>query len=162
MNVKLDDFDIRILNIVQHNNRYSAEQVAEMVGLSSSAVQRRLKRLRDERIILAEIAVLSPEAIGQKLTAVVAVTLEQEHPEVLDEFKNLMVVTPEVMQCYYVTGDVDFILIITVKDMQDYEAFTSRFLSANPNVRRFNTSVVINIVKLGLAFPLEASAPARA
>jgi Lrp/AsnC family leucine-responsive transcriptional regulator len=81
---------------------------------------------------------------------IVDVTLERERPDIMDEFKRSMRATPEVMQCYYVTGDTDFILIVTARDMRHYEAFTNQFFFNNPNVRRFHTSVVMDRVKVRL------------
>lgn len=87
---------------------------------------------------------------------IVEVTLERERPDILDEFKTSMRATPEVMQCYYVTGEIDFILMVTARDMTQYEAFTNRFFFNNPNVRRFHTLVVMDRVKVGLSVPIFA------
>lgn len=156
---RLDSFDIRLLNAVQHNNRVTADELSETVGLSPSACLRRLKRLRKEGVIESEIAVISPQAIGQTLTMVVEVTLERERPDILDEFKKSMRLTPEVMQCYYVTGEIDFILVVTARNMQEYEAFTQRFFFDNPNIMRFHTLVVMDRVKVGLSVPLALEPP---
>ena len=145
----MDSFDKKILDIVQQNNQLSTERIAEQVNLSPSAVQRRLKRLRKDGIIEADVAIISPQASGRLLTIIVEVTLEQERliSSVLDEFKKLVLNTPEVMQCYHVTGNADFILIIAAKDMQEYEALTRRLFIDNRSVRRFQTSVVVSRVK---------------
>jgi Lrp/AsnC family leucine-responsive transcriptional regulator len=145
----MDLFDKKILAIVQQNNQLSADKIAEQVNLSASAVQRRLKRLRKDGVIEADVAIISPQASGRLLTIIVEVTLEQERliSSVLDEFKKLVLNTPEVMQCYHVTGNADFILIIAAKDMQDYEALTHRLFINNRSVRRFQTSVVVSRVK---------------
>ncbi len=66
-----------------------------------------------------------------------------------------MIGAPEVTQCYYVTGQADFILILTLKDMQDFDAFTRRIFSEDSNVRRFQTSIVVNAVKSGLSVPID-------
>jgi Lrp/AsnC family leucine-responsive transcriptional regulator len=157
----MDAFDIKILNIVQRDNRLSAEKIAERVGLSPSSVQRRLKRLRKSGIIEADVAVVSPEAAGRRLIAIVGVTLQQERPlgPEMQEFKKLMLQAPEVMQCYHVTGDSDFVLIITAKDMQEYEALTRRFFVENKSVRRFYTSIVVSRVKFGTIIPLTPEKP---
>jgi Lrp/AsnC family leucine-responsive transcriptional regulator len=153
----VDSFDIKILNIVQRDNRLSAEKIAERVGLSPSAVQRRLKRLRADGIIEADVAVISPEAIGRTLIAIVGVIIDKERPlsMALAEFKNLMLKTPEVMQCYDVTGEADFIVVITVRDMQEYETISRRLFMENPNVRRYKTSLVVRRIKSGTIVPLD-------
>lgn len=153
---RFDAFDVKLLKIVQYDNRLTAEALSERVGLSPSACQRRLKRLRDEGVIEADISVISPEAVGRQLTMIVEVTLERERPDIMDEFKRSMIATPEVMQCYYVTGDTDFILILTARDMKHYEQFTKRFFFDNPNIRRFHTLVVMDRVKTGLYVPVAA------
>lgn len=155
MRMDLDEFDLKILDSVQRNNRLAAEEIAEKACLSPSAVGRRLRRLRRSGVIEAEVAIIAPEAIGRNLIAIVEVALERDKSHILAEFKELMLNAPEVMQCYYITGDGDFIVIMTAKNMQDYEAFARRFFSENPSVRRFRTSIVISRVKSGLTVPLE-------
>ena len=152
---RVDEFDIKILELLQHNNRLTADQLSDMVNLSASACQRRIKRLRDDGVIAAEIAVLSPAAVGRDLMMIVGVTLEREHPQIIKNFKDSMSRMPEVMQCFYVTGDPDFVLILTAKSMEHYEEFTQRFFFENPNIRRFQTSVVMDRVKMGLSVPLD-------
>ncbi|MBP5855606.1 Lrp/AsnC family transcriptional regulator [Marivibrio halodurans] len=150
----MDDFDRAILSRMQLNSRVTAETLSREVGLSPAACQKRLKRLRERGVIEREVAVLSPRAVDRGLTLIVAVTLETERPEALDAFKQRMRAAPEVMQCYYVTGDADFVLILTTRDMADYEAFTRRHFFAESNVSRFNTQVVMDRTKVSLAVPL--------
>lgn len=154
--IRLDEFDVKLLKVVQYDNKLTAEAMSERVGLSPSACQRRLKQLRDRGIIEADISVISPETVGRQLTLIVQVTLERERPDIMDEFKRSMIATPEVMQCYYVTGEIDFILILTARNMRHYEQFTKQFFFDNPNIRRFHTLVVMDRVKAGLYVPIVA------
>lgn len=158
----LDAFDLKLLSILQVSTRGTADELAAAVGLSPSACLRRVRRLREAGVIEAEVAVVSPRAVGRELTMVVQVALERERADIIDAFKRAMRATPEVMQCFYVTGDIDFILVVTVPSMEDYEAFTNRFFFQNPNVRRFTTLVVMDRVKVGLAVPIEAARTAEA
>jgi len=151
----LDAFDRKLLNLMQTDTRRTAHELSEAVGLSPSACLRRLNKLRETGVIEAEIAVVSPAAVGHRLTMVVEVSLERERPDIMSDFKKAMRRTPEVIQCYYVTGEVDFILIVAVQSMSDYEAFTNDFLFNNKNIKRFNTLVVMDRVKVGLAVPIE-------
>lgn len=153
--MELDGFDRKLLRAVQADNQLNAERLGEAVGLSPSACLRRLRRLREAGVIEAEIAVVAPETLGRALMMVVEVTLEREQPDLMDDFKRSMRATPEVMLCFYVTGEIDFVLVVTAKTMRDYEDFTRRFFFDNPNVRRFNTRVVMDRVKFGLAVPIE-------
>jgi Lrp/AsnC family leucine-responsive transcriptional regulator len=154
----MDSFDTKILQIVQENNRYTAEELSQKVGLSPTACQRRLKQLRDNGTILKDISVVSPKAVGRQFTMIVEVSLEREHITNLEAFKKSMRAMPEVMQCYYVTGQADFILVLTAESMEDYVEFTNRFFVENPNVRRFHTSVVMDSVKVGLSIPISTAA----
>ncbi|MEH6476127.1 MAG: Lrp/AsnC family transcriptional regulator [Sneathiella sp.] len=153
----MDEFDLKLLELVQENSRLTAEQLSETVGLSPTACQKRLKKMRDTGVITKDVSVLNREIVGRSLTMIVEVTLERERPEFLDQFKETMLKTPEVMQCYYVTGNADFIVILTAKDMKDYEDFTRRFFFHNSNVKRFHTNVVMDNVKVGLSVPVSLS-----
>ena len=157
MKNKLDLLDLKILDIVQKNNRLLTEKIAKKVSLSPSAVRRRLEQLRFAGVIQQDIAVISPEAVGRKLMAIVGVTLEQERPNIIDGFRRTMIDAPEVMQCYNVTGEVDFVVVMTVKDMEEFEAFSLHYFSENPHVRRFQTNVVVRTVKYGLTVPLRSA-----
>lgn len=151
----LDSLDRKLLAIVQRDNRTTADTLSDAVGLSPSACLRRLRALRERGVIQADIAVVQPAALGRSLTMVVEVSLERERPHLMDEFKRSMRATPEVMLCFYVTGDTDFILVVTARSMEDYEAFTRRFFVENPNISRFSTMVVMDRVKVGLAVPVD-------
>ena len=109
--MKIDSFDKSILRLLQQNNRLTADDLAEKVGLSSSAVQRRLKRLRSEKIIEADISIISPTVAGIEVTCIVDVSLERGTSQALEKFKSSMLKCKEVAQCYYVTGSADFILV---------------------------------------------------
>ena len=150
----MDSFDARILDAIQRNNRLTAEALSERVGLSADACRKRLARLREAGVVEADIAVLSPEHLGRGLVLIVEVTLETERPRDLDRFKARMREAPEVMQCYYVTGNADFVLILTARDMADYEAFTRRHFFDAGNIARFRTSAVMDRVKVGFSMPV--------
>ncbi|MGC1320970.1 MAG: Lrp/AsnC ligand binding domain-containing protein [Candidatus Udaeobacter sp.] len=153
MSSGLDEFDLKLLDAVQRNNRLTARQLGEKICLSPAAVQRRLRRLRERKIIEAEVAVVSPDAVGRSLIAIVEVTLDTHVAKALEEFERAIQSAPEVMQGYLVTGNADFILLVTAKSMEDYNAFVLEFLSKKAHVKHFNTSVVIRRVKWGVALP---------
>lgn len=153
----IDHLDAKILNLVQQNNRLTVEQIGDQVGLSGSACQRRLGRLRKEKIIRSDVAIVDPAKVGKQLTMVIDVTVEREKPDIMAKFKDTMRRHPQVMQCYYVTGDKDFILIVNMSDMEEFEAFQNEFCTENPSISRFSTSVVVDPVKVGLTVPVEGS-----
>lgn len=154
--IELDRADLALLNAVQKNNRLSSEELAKRVNLSATACQRRLKRLRDQGVIEADVSIVSPKAVGRRVTVVVLVSLERERADIIDRFKTAIRTTREVMIGYYVTGDADFLLIVTAKDMEDYEQFTRRFFYENTDIKGFKTMVVMDRVKAGFAFPIES------
>ena len=151
----MDSADRRILEIVQRNNRLPAEKIAAEAGMSASSVQRRLKQLRADGTIAADVSVLSPEVAGRGVTAIVEVTVgDRPLRRVLSEFRSLMLATDEVQQCYHVTGRGDFLLILTARDMGDFEALVRRLFVDNPSVARFETSIVVSRVKWTTRLPI--------
>jgi Lrp/AsnC family leucine-responsive transcriptional regulator len=152
--IELDDADRRILSVLQEDNLIPADGLGERVGLSASSALRRVKRLRQAKIIVADVSVVDPKAVGQAAMFIVEVTLERESAEVVEAFKRRMRAAPEVQQCYYVTGDADFVLIVTARDISDYEQIIDRLFFEERNIRKFKTGVVLNRVKATLAVPV--------
>ena len=150
----MDRFDAALLTALQHNSRATAEALSQQVGLSPDACRKRLARLRASGLIEAEIAIVNPARVGRGLILIAEVTLQNERKVDLDRFKAAMQAAPEVMQCYYTTGNADFILILSARDMADYEDFTRRHFFAEDNVLRFRTSAVMDRVKTGFAIPI--------
>jgi len=150
---KLDIFDQKILHEVQLNNQLTSAQLSEKIGLSPTSIQRRLNRMRAEKVIEADVAIASSAALGRSLTMMIAVTLERERADIIDQFKNSVRREPVVMSAYYVTGDNDFILIVSAKDMDEYEAFTRNFLYENPDIKGFKTTVVMDRIKASFYIP---------
>ena len=146
---ELDEYDKKLLRQLQQNNKITAEELGLLVNLSTSAVQRRLKRLRDDKMIEADVSIISPKAAGIGITCVVDVILEVGNSKAIDNFKTAMQACTEVMQCYYVTGTYDFVLIVNTVDMQHYDDFSKKQIMDNPNVKHFYTHVVMDKVKVG-------------
>lgn len=144
----LDEFDVKLLRLLQQNNRLTAAELSAAVNLSSSAVQRRLKRPHDEKVIEADVSIVSPSVAGLSVMCVVDVILRDGNSQALEKFKSTMHKRPEVAQCYFVTGTYDFVLLVHAKDMHHYEAFAKRWLMDNPNVKHFYTHVVMDRVKV--------------
>jgi Lrp/AsnC family transcriptional regulator, leucine-responsive regulatory protein len=151
----LDHFDLRILAILQRDNQISNQSLAAEIGLSPPACMRRVKRLRDEKYILQDVSVVDPNKVGLPLMMLVMVQVERERVDLLDEFKRFLNSLPEVMQCYVVTGRADFVIMISMRDVDHYEEFSTRVFRQNPNIRHFETMVVMSKVKVGLSLPLD-------
>lgn len=148
--------DATLINALQQNARIGLESLAELTGLSTATVQRHLKRLKDDGIISQEIVLVDPVSVGQSMTFVVMVELERERIDQLDEFTRRATAEPQVQQCYYITGEADFCLVCTARDIADYEAMTHRLFFKDANVRRFRTSVVMSRKKACLTVPVTA------
>lgn len=155
--MRIDRIDARILTALQKDNRLTSDQLSAIVNLSPTAVQRRLKRLRATGVILADVSIVSPKAVGRPITMIVFVTLERGRAAIVDRFKQSIRAAPEIMSGYYVTGEGDFVLVVTATSMDDYEEFTRRF-SENPDIKCFETHVVMDRVKCGFTVPIEAAA----
>ena len=151
---QLDEFDHRILRHLQRDALATGEEIGAEIGLSAAAVQRRIKRLRQIGAIRATVAVLDPTIVGQAMSFVISVELERERADMLDAFRRAAREDANVQQCYYVTGSTDFVLVVTARDMADFELFTRRLLFDNANVRRFTTNVVLSRDKVGVSLPL--------
>ncbi|ONG51775.1 AsnC family transcriptional regulator [Pseudoroseomonas deserti] len=144
--VELDSFDQALLTEVQRDNQAPARLLAERVGLSDSAVLRRLRRLRQAGVILADVAVVHPAVLGRPLTLHVLVSLEREGSALLDAFTRKLRGREEVRQAWYVTGEADFVLLLNLASMEAYEAFTREVFLDDPNVRGFRTIVAMREV----------------
>ncbi|MDW3206992.1 MAG: Lrp/AsnC family transcriptional regulator [Alphaproteobacteria bacterium] len=153
--LEIDAFDRKILALVQADCRQTTEAIGAEVGLSPTAVQRRLKRLRAAGAIRREIAVLDGAVTGNRITLIVHVTLTKGRGQAVDGFKARMRKLPEVQQCFYTMGESDFVLIVTAKSVTDYEAFTRRALFDDANVAHFKTTIAMDTVKTGLDVPLD-------
>ncbi len=152
--MELDPFDRQLLNLVQEDSAQTTEQFAEKVRLSASAIQRRLRRMREQGIIVREIAVVDARKLGRSTSFVVSIQVERERPELLGELRRWLANQEHVQQAFYVTDEADFVLVICAPDTETYDALMARLVSENPNVKRFTTNVALSVVKRGLTIPV--------
>ncbi len=152
--VTLDDFDLKILRLVQVDNQMPQRTIGDKVGLSPAAVARRLQYLRENKVIRQDIAVVDESLVERPLTIVVHITTENERLDLLDGMKDRFQRCPQVRQCYYVTGEMDFILIMNVKDMAEYTQLTRELFFEGGNVQSFRTCVSMENVKTDGPLPL--------
>lgn len=151
----IDKFDKQILRILQKNNMTPQRDIGEEIGLSAAAVQRRIKRMRESGIILSDVSILDRSQVGNPITLIVEVSLHTDSIASIDKAKADFTGAQEVQQCYYVTGEADFVLVILVESMQDYEGLTRRIFYNNENIKHFKTTVTMNIIKAGLEIPVK-------
>lgn len=143
----LDRQDRAILRIVQRDNKTPQRVIAEQVTLSAAAVQRRIVAMEAAGVIAKHVAIVDPDAVYVTITAIVEVRLKNESAAAVDSAKALFRETPEVQQCFYVTGGISFILIIVAPDMRSYEGLTRRLFAENSLVESFRTLVALDRVK---------------
>ncbi|MGH8786683.1 MAG: Lrp/AsnC family transcriptional regulator [Cupriavidus necator] len=155
MALQLDAYDKKLLQLLQTNNRLSQRELADAVNLSPSAVNRRNAALEADSVITGNIAVVDPARVGKPITVLVQVKLESERLDLLDEVKKRFVDCPQVQQVYYVTGEFDFLLVLAVADMTEYEQLTRELFFVSGNVKSFQTHVAMQRAKVSLAVAIE-------
>ena len=159
--VTLDELDRRLLERLQRDTTATAEAHGSAVGLSPSSVQRRIKRLRESGVIRREVAILDTDALGKRMTFIVGVKVDFGQKAQVDALKRRLLADPRTQQAYYVTGEVDLIVIVVVSDMQDYDDWSKTLLLSSPAMLRFQSNVVIEGLRVGLEVPVEPD-PQRA
>ena len=152
--IDLDAIDRRILDGLQRNGRVSNVDLARDVGLSPSPCLRRVRELEAAGVIDRYVAVLDPGAVGLSLSVFVQVTLERQIESALDTFERVVAARPEVMECYLMTGDADYLLRVVVADVAAYEQFLKNHLTRIPGVASIKSSFALNRVKYETALPL--------
>ncbi len=154
----LDKLDRSILRRLQENGRETYDVIGEQVGLSPSAVLRRVKRLEEAGVIERYVALVPPEKVGLGLTAYLNVRLEKSTEihkrNPMDAFKQSVQNWPEVVECASLTGDMDYLLRVVVSDMQHYSRFIMETLLKHPSVADCKTSFVLDRVKATTSVPV--------
>ena len=154
----LDKLDRAILRSLQNNGRETYDVMGQAIGLSPSAVLRRVKRLEDSGVIDRYVALVKPETVGLSLTAHLNVRLEkytESHKRnPMDVFRASVQAWPEVVECVALTGDTDYFLRVVVEDMAHYSRFVMDTLLKHPSVQDCKTSFVLDRVKATTAVPV--------
>ncbi|MER9518858.1 Lrp/AsnC family transcriptional regulator [Mesorhizobium sp. M0243] len=134
--------------MLQKNRRLSVAELAKLVDSSAVSCMRRVNKLRSTGVIVADISLVDSKALRRSLTVVVTVELDRKRPNFADHFKRSMRAAREVNQCYMVTGDADFVLILTVENLEVFDVFARTKLFADPNVRKFKSMITLDCVKM--------------
>ena len=143
-----DSFDLKLLNAMQENADRTAEQLAEIVALSPSAIARRLRRLREEGAIARTVSLLSAQLVDQRLRALVSIQLHDHAPAGgLADLRDRLQDLDEVQLCLEVSGSDDMVLLVACRDMAAFNAFADRELASSQVVRRYETSFVKKEIK---------------
>lgn len=151
----MDALDRRILREVQRDCSLSAAVLAERCATTESTALRRLKRLRRDGVIRAEVAIVDGEKVGRGLLLFVSVRLEREDKRGVKAFVDRIRAHRDVLQFYFVTGTTDYVILLSVRSMEDYDRFVQDMLVSDPLVILSDTNVVIRPLKMSLAIPLD-------
>jgi Lrp/AsnC family leucine-responsive transcriptional regulator len=139
LTTSMDDVDRRILNTLQLDSSHTNAELAELVHVSPPTCLRRVKQLTEAGILARQVAIVSPEKVGARLTAIVEISLDVQAAERMAEFEALVAAEAAVLQCYRVAPGPDFVLIVQLADMPAYHALAHRLFAAHANVRNVKT-----------------------
>ena len=153
-NSTLDEIDRRILRALQENARVSNVELAELVGVSPSPCWRRVRDLEQKGVISRYVTLLDPGSIGLPVSVVIQVSLERQVEAALETFESAVAEWPEVMECYLMTGDADYMLRVVVADLDAYQRFLLDHLTRVPGVASIKSSFALKQVKYRTALPL--------
>lgn len=152
---QLDATDKQILNLLQDDATLPLKTIAKRANTSVATAQRRISQLNEQKIIERQVAIIDPVKVGYHLTALVMVKMAHSNTSMQHRFERLMSAQRQVMSCYEISGDYDFVLVVNSKNMQDYYRFTRNVLTGDNNVAHFNSQFVMNFVKSGTKIELE-------
>ncbi len=154
MQPELDRTDVRILDLLQSHGDLSAAQVAERLSLTASTCWRRITRLEEQGVILRRVALLDREKLGLSVMVFSHVKLAGHGRDALLRFEQAVRAHPEILECYTLMGETDFLLRIVCRDIKAYEAFFLDHLSRFPGVQSVNSSIALAVIKEMTALPL--------
>ena len=151
---KLDDIDKEIIKIMQDNCRITVKELSERLGLSATPVFERIKKLENTGVIQKYVALIDPIKLGRKLIAFLHVSIKGHSSDSLNQFIDYITELDEVMECYHVTGEFDFIIKVVTRDMESYNQFILTKLSVVPNISRVHSQFSLSVRKNTTAYTL--------
>lgn len=155
MTYTLDRLDLRILAALQENNQATAQELAERVPLSPSAILRRIRQYREAGIIAADVSVLAPEQVGgERISVLYMIQLESHAPNAVGDFRSHLSGAPQVQVCLEISGIFDIACIAIFRGMAEFNVFSDGQIAEHPSVRRYEASFVKKRIKFTLAVPL--------
>ena len=153
----LDRIDRKILTILQQNARITNKELASQLGLSPPPTLERVKKLESSGFITGYAALLDPKKIDLGTVMMVSVSLHQHSQDAIDEFYSAVESLAEVLECYHVTGDDDFMLKVVCKDIVEYERFVREKLAKLNSLGKIKSSVVLSTLKNASQYPIRES-----
>jgi Lrp/AsnC family leucine-responsive transcriptional regulator len=158
----MDDIDRHILKTLQEDARITNAELADKVGLSAAPCLRRVRALEESGVIRKHVTLLDPKAINLGVTVFVQITLDLQVENRLEVFEKAILRRPEVLECYLMTGDSDYLLRVVVHDVEAYEQFLKQSLTRLEGVAGIKSSFALKQVKYSTVLPLDASGTATA
>lgn len=158
----MDAMDYRILRALQEDGRLSSQALAERVGLSTSPCWRRVRRLQEEGVIQATVALVDPRKAGLQVTAIAMVSLEDHHPDSVEEFSRMVIERPEILECHATSGQHDYTLKVICQSIEAYDELLSQWVMPCKAVHTVNTSFVLRSTKNTTALPLDPATVSKA
>lgn len=141
---------------MQENADIPGKVIADAVNLSTSAVERRISRLKQDGIIKKIVAVVNPSAVDRTLSVLIELEIQNEHRHTLEQFQRWVDRAPEVQSCWYVTGDMDYVMHVAVRDLAEYNAFIERLMSEQQAlVRKYKSLIALKTVKHSLELSVQ-------
>ncbi|SFR76196.1 transcriptional regulator, AsnC family [Marinobacter daqiaonensis] len=153
--VEMDKLDRRILEVLQQDGRISNQLLAEQVGLSPAACWRRVRALEESGVITGYTAQLDPEAMGQGLCVLVNLSLQRHTIDSTAEIERKVSSYPEVLQCFAVTGNADFVLRVVVADMNSYDRFLNEKIFTLQGIAQVNSNFALREIKNTQVLPVQ-------
>jgi DNA-binding Lrp family transcriptional regulator len=150
----VDRIDYALLALLQEDSRRTADKLGEELGLSRSAITRRIQNLTQAGVIEKEVAILSDGFRKRRVTAIVNVQLDRHQPQEADQFRRAIRSLPEVQIAVAITGASDILLLVSVRDMDHFNVFAEK-LASMPLVRRYESSFIKRTIKFTTAVPLD-------
>ena len=147
--MKLDDIDIKIIGLLQLDSTISVQDLADRVGLTSNPCWRRVRRLEENGVILRRVAVMDPDKLGLGMTAFIRIVTETHTKDWLVAFQDSVNKVPEITECHRMTGDVDYLLKVLVRDLSHYDAVYQRLLELVPNLKDVSAAFSMERLKEG-------------
>ena len=155
MSLELTKADIKLLKLLQHDASLSTAQLAERVGMSQSPCWRRINRIEQEGIIQRKVALLDQHKLGMEVVVFTTINLTTHGRSALQEFEREIVKFPEVVECYTMTGSMDYMLKIVTRDIRHYEIFIRTHLAQLPGIREMHSNVSVTRIKDTTELPLD-------
>ena len=152
--IKLDAIDKRLLEILQEDSKLNIKEIADQLNMTKTPIYDRIKRYDRDGIVEKYVAVLNRETVTNSMVIFCSVSLDSQKLEEIRMFKEQIVKIPEVLECYLMGGENDFLLKVVVSDLQAYHQFSSGKLAALPNVGQIKSSFVLEEVKRSTVYPV--------